>query len=167
MVGVEFRAEAAAIIPWMALAGLLRGLTLHYIHHAFLLARRTDLLIWLMGGPTVLNIGLNLVLLPRFGLAGAIAGALLSYAVALIACAIVGRQLFPLPLAGAAFAKGVLATGVMAIVVVNLPSLPGIGGLIVPVAVGVLSYGVAAVALDLLESRSRLAAVAQRLVRPA
>src|SRR5690606_33905435 len=93
MVGAEFRADAAAIIPWMAMAGLLRGLTLHYLHHAFLFSRRTGMLIWLMAIPAGLNLALNLLLIPRFGLDGAIASTILAYIAAFVLSAVVGVRL--------------------------------------------------------------------------
>lgn len=156
MAGPEFRAAAAAIIPWIALAGLLHGFTLHYLHHSFLFARRTELLVWIMAVPAVLNVILNVFLIPLLGLDGAILSTVLAYAVALVLSGIFGHRLFPLPIPGRALVEGVVATAAMAAGVTAVPDFGGIAGLAVKVAAGALIYAGVAVALDLAGCRSRL-----------
>ena len=156
MAGVEFRAAAAAIIPWIALAGLLHGVTLHYLHHSFLFAQRTDLLVWIMAVPSILNVILNVVLIPVLGLNGAVVGTVAAYVVALVLSGIFGHRLFALPIPGRAMAGGLAATAVMAVAVWAVPDIGGVPGLFAKAIVGAAVYAAAALVLDLAGCRSRL-----------
>src|SRR6185503_1799287 len=64
MIGEELRTEAAQIMPWIALSGLINGFVLCYLSEAFQLSRRTGLRAALMAIPAVANVALNIVLLP-------------------------------------------------------------------------------------------------------
>ena len=66
------RAQAAAIMPWIALSGLINGFVLHYVSEGFQLSKRTALRAGLMVIPVIANITLNAILLPRIGLMGAV-----------------------------------------------------------------------------------------------
>ena len=164
MLGAEFRVPAAAIIPWIALSSLMLGLLSHYVHHAFVLAGRNDVMAALIAIPAVANIALNLVLIPRLGLQGAVISSVVAYALALSLCTVVGLRYFPLPIPGRALLRGAAATGVMATAVWLVPTTPNAVGLVAKMAVGVLSYVPAALLLDLAGSRRWLTAAGRRLM---
>src|SRR5690606_27015122 len=129
MVGEQFRTTAAAIVPWIAFSSLMFGFTGHYVHLSFVLSRRTELMAAMLIVPAVANVGLNLVLMPRFGLVGAVIAPVIAYALALGLCGFVGMRLFPLPVPHRTLARGTAATAVMALAVWLVPAEPGALGL--------------------------------------
>lgn len=167
MVGEEYRAGATLILPWIALAGLMKGLMTYYFHESFILKRKTRWMAAIMGGAAVFNISLNLVLIPVFGIAGAAAATLVSYTLSLVACAAIGRALFPLPLPWLDWGRSALAAGVMALVVYALPVQgPAILVLLAKAALGGAVYVAIALALNIAGCRSWLG-IAQSWWRPA
>ncbi|MDI1363346.1 MAG: oligosaccharide flippase family protein, partial [bacterium] len=81
MVGESLRAGATHVTPWIAASGWLSGVTTYYLLQAFTLGRRTPLLIVSMAAPAMVNLALNLLLIPRFGLDGALWATTASYGV--------------------------------------------------------------------------------------
>src|SRR5580658_2128040 len=154
MVGPALRVGAAQVTPWIAASALFAGLTNGYTHQAFLLGRRTGLMLAAMSVPAIVNVGLCLWLIPRFGLAGAVWATTASYGVGLVASALLGRfaQAMPLPLA--ALAKAALATAAMGVAVAALPALGGFAELALKSRVGAVVYAAAANALDVAGLRS-------------
>ena len=149
MVGEEFRAGAIQILPWIALAGLMNGMMTYYFHEAFTLKRRTRSMATIMAIAALMNIALNLLLIPLFGIAGAAAATVLAYGFGLVACAIVGRKIFALPLPWMDWGKAALATAMMAgaIVYLPMPDAPFLA-LFLKAIVGGIIYVSAALALN-------------------
>lgn len=155
MVGPELAAGAGRVTPWIAASGWLAGLTTYYFHQAFTLGRRTSLLLAAMAVPALANLGLNLALIPRFGLEGALAATLASYALGLVASALIGRRAMALPVPWRTLAQAAAAAAAMAVVVTRLPALGGLPELALKALVGAAVYGIAAFALDAGGLRSR------------
>lgn len=157
MIGGAMRAEAALILPWIAGAALLRGMMTYYFHEAFTLKRRPGLMAALMAAAALLNLLLNLVLIPRFGIYGAAAATVIAYAAALLSCALVSRSIFPLPLPWLEWAKAGLATAAMAGFVWLLPDLqPAFADLLMKAGAGASVYAALALALNLAGCRDGL-----------
>ena len=92
MVGPALRDGAAQVTPWIAASALFVGPD-HLLHPpAFTLGRRTGLLLVAMSIPAAANVGLNLVLIPRFGLTGAMWATTASYGLGLAASIALGRR---------------------------------------------------------------------------
>jgi O-antigen/teichoic acid export membrane protein len=157
MVGPALRDGAAAVTPWIAASALFSGLTTYYTHQAFTLGRRTGLLLFAMSIPAAANVGLNLVLIPRMGLTGAMVATTASYGLGLAASIALGRLARPLPLPWGEALKAGAASLVMAAVVMRLPALGGAAELIVKAGAGAAVYALAAWVFDVgaLRSRSR------------
>ena len=133
MVGPALRVGAAQVTPWIAASALFAGLTTYYTHQAFTLGRRTGLLLAAMSLPAAANIALCFILIPRFGLNGALWATTTSYGVGLIASVTLGRLAQP-------------------------PALPALGGvteLLLKAAAGALVYGAAAYVLNVADLRHR------------
>ena len=92
LIGAAVRDGARPIIPWIALAGLLNGLMIHYYAQAFHLTHKTSEQALLMAIPAGVNVALNLVLIPHFALMGAVAATLISYALGIAILALRGRR---------------------------------------------------------------------------
>ncbi len=148
IVGPGLREGAARVTPWIAASALLSGLTTYYFSQAFTLARRTGRLLLAMAIPAAVNIGLNLVLIPRFGLEGALAATVASYALGLLMSVGLGRGPMALPIPWGTLAQTMFATLIMAIVVGRLPALGGLVELALKASVGGATYGGLVIAMD-------------------
>jgi O-antigen/teichoic acid export membrane protein len=163
LVGEGLRAGAARVTPWIAASGLFAGITTYYLHTAFTLARRTRLLLAAMAVPALANLALTLVLIPRFGLDGAMWATTASYGLGAVASFALGRRVMPLPIPWDQIARCGLATGAMALVVSLIPAAGGFGELAAKAAAGAAVYGVLAFALDASGMRSRCAVLVRSL----
>jgi O-antigen/teichoic acid export membrane protein len=148
LIGESVRDGARQIIPWIAFAGLLNGLIIHYYSEVFQLSHRTGELALLMLIPAILNIGLNLALIPQFALMGAVAATLISYAIGLAVLAIRGRRLIALPMPLVDLVKVAIAALAMWPVIALIPAYGGWAELTLKIAAGGLIYVILAFALD-------------------
>ena len=148
LIGEAVREGAQQIIPWIAFAGLLNGLLIHYYSEVFHLGHRTGELALLMIIPAAGNVALNLVLIPQFGLLGAVFATLASYALGLFVLAIRGRRLVALPLPLLDLAKVSVAALAMWPVIAVLPDWGSWPELFLKAGLGGLTYGLVAFALD-------------------
>ncbi len=92
MIGEHVREQARRIIPWIAFAGLFNGLLIHYFAESFNLAHKTRTRALLMLAPLVMNIILNIILIPTYGVMGAVVSTLACYIAAVILLGLVGRK---------------------------------------------------------------------------
>lgn len=148
LIGEAVRDGARQIIPWIAFAGLLNGLIIHYYSEVFNLTHRTGELALLMLVPALSNIALNLILIPQFALIGAVIATLASYALGLIVLAARGHRLIELPMPLIDLFKVSLAAGAMAPIIWLMPSWGSWPELFVKIAAGGTIYGLMAFALD-------------------
>ncbi len=148
LIGEELRVAAASITPWIALSALLYGLTAYYFGQAFTLGKKTKHLLVAMAIPAGLNVVLNLILVPRYGLMGAAWATAASFALGLLATQIIGRRILPLPIPWDSLVRCGVATGAMALVVARLPSIGGFAELMLDASVGGIVYAVVALTLN-------------------
>jgi len=157
LVGEGLRSQAATILPWIALSGLMNGMMTYYFHEAFTLTRRTGVMAAIMSVSAILNLGLNLVFIPAFGLVGAALSTVTVYALALVICAVMGRRHFALPLPWADWIKAGSATAIMAAAVFAIPDLPFAWQTLLAQAIGGAAvYGISAYLLDIAGCRNWL-----------
>jgi O-antigen/teichoic acid export membrane protein len=164
LLGEELRVAAAEVTPWIALSALLYGLTAYYFGQAFTLGRKTTALLGAMAVPATLNVVLNLILVPQFGLVGAAWATAASFGAGLIATLVLGRRVLPLPMAWEALIRCGVATGGMALAVSALPAIGGAPELILDAGVGAVVYAALALTLNAAGVRD---VVLSRLVRRA
>ncbi|MBW8304980.1 MAG: lipopolysaccharide biosynthesis protein [Brevundimonas sp.] len=148
LIGEELRVAAASITPWIALSALLYGLTAYYFGQAFTLGKKTRLLLIAMAIPAGLNVVLNLILVPRYGLMGAAWATAASFALGLLATQVIGRRVLPLPIPWDSLIRCGVATGAMALVVARLPAIGGFAELVLDAGVGGIVYAVVALTLN-------------------
>ncbi|MEM9739391.1 MAG: polysaccharide biosynthesis C-terminal domain-containing protein [Pseudomonadota bacterium] len=148
MIGTALRDQAAAIIPWIAFAGLLNGLLVYVASEPFQLTRRTGLRAGLMLVPAILNIGLNLVLLPLLGMMGAVYATVISYGVGLVLLAAIGNRLVQLDWPFGEAIKIALACVAMAPAVWVVPNIGGWPQLAFEAAAGGAVYAFTTFMLD-------------------
>jgi O-antigen/teichoic acid export membrane protein len=152
--------QAARVMPFIAVSGLLNGLMTFYFHEAYTLGRKPRLMAVVMAGAAALNLGLNLLLIPAFGLVGAAGATVIAYALALVVCALHGRTIFPLPVPWRDWTGSALAAGVMACAVILAPSFDAAAAtLVVKITLGAAAYAAAALVLNVADCRAMLAAL--------
>ncbi|MES2034055.1 MAG: lipopolysaccharide biosynthesis protein [Pseudomonadota bacterium] len=163
MVGPALAVGAAEVTPWIAFGAFFAGLTTYYLHTAFTLGQRTQMLFAAMTIPAGLNLILNLVLIPRYGIAGAMWATAASYSIGAVASWALGRRAMPLPLPLDVIWKASLACVAMAVAVPLIPSFGGFLELGLKAGVGALVYGAVIYILDAFGVRSRGSSLLQGL----
>jgi len=158
VLGQSVRAEAVTIMPWIAFAGVMNGFITYYGQRAFMLSRKTGTLAATMVLPVLINVGLNIWLIPIYGLKGAVWATLAAYGVGLVLTLIVARRSFPLPLPLKALVQCTFASLVMAGIVLALPApidaWPDFAELLVKAGVGAVVYGFVAFAINAANCRN-------------
>ncbi len=148
LIGQDLRGAVTQVTPWIALSALLSGLCSYYFGQAFVLSRRTGLLLVTVGVPAVANVILNLILIPRFGLLGAAWSTATSFAIGLLTSLILGRGPMAMPVPWRTLGSSALACGVMALAVWPLPPLGGVLELMLDASVGAAVYAAVSLALN-------------------
>ena len=156
VLGAPFRAEGARLLPLIALAALFAGARLYYANLAFQLSRKTLGQVWVSLAAALLNLALNLVWIPRFGLVGAAWATLLAYGFSLILAWWIGRRVFPTPMLSADALKPLGAAVVMALALWPCRAWVGPLALAAQVGLGLIAYTLALGLLDLASGRSHL-----------
>lgn len=162
VLGAPFRAEGATLVPWIALAAFLAGARLYYANLAFQLSRKTLGQLWVSLAAALLNVGLNLLWIPRFGLLGAAWATVLAYGLALILGWWLGRRHFPLPMLPPDALKPIGAALAMALALWPCRAWLGPLALAAQVGLGVLVYALVLGLLDWAMGRGRLLQLLRR-----
>lgn len=161
LIGEGLRERAAEIVPWIALAGLMAGMC-DYFSEAFMLTKKAMERAVLMLVPTILNIGMNILLLPRIGLMGAVVATVTAYGVGMILLAVVGRRHIALPIPLLETAKIAFACAIMAAVVYFAPKLEGIFEILFKAILGGIAYGCSVLLLNVADARTKMNALTTR-----
>lgn len=148
LIGEALRAAATSVTPWVALSALLFGLTAYYFGQAFTLGKKTRHLLIAMAIPAGMNVVLNLVLVPQFGVLGAAWATAASFGLGMVATLLIGRRVVALPIPWESLIRCGVATGLMALVVARLPAIGGFGELVLDASVGAMVYAAAALTLN-------------------
>jgi len=130
---------AARLMPIIALATLVSGLQYFYFDMAFQFGKRTSQQIWVMLTAAMVNVALNFLWIPRFGLEGAAYATLVAYCAGLLCSWSLGRKVFVLPWPGQA-PKIILAVAAMAMVIWPMAEWRGALALLVQGVAGVTAY---------------------------
>jgi O-antigen/teichoic acid export membrane protein len=162
LVGAEFREGASQLIPIIAAAALLRNIAAHIVDHSFHMSRRSDLMLASYGMAAAFNLCLDFLLIPRFGMYGAAFASLFSLAFLVLVGGYLANRTFRLWLPLSEVLRILFAASVMAAMLILLPVPQNWVGLVLLIGVGVMTYGLIAVAVDLAGVR---AAIQQRLRR--
>ncbi len=166
LVGPAFREGVAALIPIMSFTALARGLRGHFIDHAFHLSGRPLKMLWTYLPATVLNIALNLYVVPRYGMFGAAWTALLCQTGTVVGGWFLGTSLFPvwLPLGQVLRCFAAIIPMAVALSLIHFPL--DWFGLFGQIAVGGVLYVISAIVLDVGEVRSLGAGALRRRLAP-
>lgn len=156
IVAQDLRDQAAQIIPFIAFAGLLNGLLIYFVSESFNLVQRTDLRAMLMAIPAGANIALNIILLPKFGLMGAVYATVASYALGVLVLGVVARRLMPFDLpVGQALRVGVACLAMWPVLAI-LPEWGSWAELFLKAGAGGAVFVITAIGLDAGGARAML-----------
>ena len=156
LIGEAYRVAALQIMPWIAVSAALAGLQVHYFDHAFTLGKRPTLLIKSIGIAALVDIGLNILLLPRIGIMGAAYATLISYVVAIAGSIYFGWNVFRVPFPHNHAFKTLISIVPMCILLTVVRFPLTMLGLLTMVISGALCYGVTALALNVCDAREKL-----------
>jgi O-antigen/teichoic acid export membrane protein len=140
-------ATAGMVLPWV-IAGMVVDGSNAMLGAGLFIHRKTRVIMTIVFSSALLNIGLNLLLVPRVGIVGAAVATLISYAVTALAMGIAGRRLLPVTVPVVTMLRAGAAALVMYIALRNLWSGHRLLTVGVRVAVGVPIYGLIMAAID-------------------
>ena len=112
--GAEFRPLTLALLPILVTATFFKALMM-YVNYGYFLAARTGLTLLSIAVAAVIDIALNLILIPRYGPWGAAIASSIAFAAGFAVAAIKMRQVFAFPLPDpAVLCAGLLGVAAMA-----------------------------------------------------
>lgn len=97
LIGSEFRAGALEVLPLAALAAAIAGIKAFHFDIAFHLMRQSKWLVITSAVAALTNVVLNLFLIPKYGIVGAVWATLFAFSLAGAASALLGSRVFPMP----------------------------------------------------------------------
>ncbi len=112
--GAEFRPLTLSLLPILVGATFLKALLI-YVNYGNYLGGRTELTLLSMAGAAIVDLALNMILIPRYGAWGAAIASLIGFGTGFAITAINLRRVFPFPLPDPAIlAGGLLGVAAMA-----------------------------------------------------
>lgn len=115
-------ASAAVILPWVIVGMVINGTT-SMVGAGLFINRKTRVIMGIVLSSAILNIILNLLLVPRIGIVGSAIATVISYAVSTLSMAVAGQRLFRVALPFATILRSGAAALVMYMALRHL--LPG------------------------------------------
>jgi O-antigen/teichoic acid export membrane protein len=158
-----FRQASAKLIPWLAFAIFIGCFKSYYLDLVFQLRHATKCQAYIAILMATVNVLLNILLLPHYGILGAAWSTLAAFSVGALASWRVGKTIFSLPSLGKDFFECVIASVVMSIALYSLPSSHGVVGLFAKIILGIVIYSLMAWVLDLAGCRDICTPILRRL----
>ncbi len=137
--------EGSPVVPLVAFGGVifcLYQMGVYIIH----VANKTHITVWLLGSSALLNVGLNVVLIPRMGMMGAAWATLAAYIVLGLLTLAVTRRYLKFDLSLPFMAKSIASSGIMALCISLLDPQP-VWSVLACVVLGVMVYFIVLIAL--------------------
>ena len=132
-----------------------------------MLSKQTQKFVWALILPVIANLGLNILLIPLYGLMGAVWATIFSYMLAIVIATILGRREYPLPIPFKAAFEISFCSALMALVVMNLPlggMAPGFITLVIKGTVGIMVYFLACWVINAADCRTFIRGLKTRVV---
>lgn len=139
--GEHFRDTAVTVIPLIAAAAFVEAMKAYHFDAAFQFAHRTIIQVWIVLFVALVNIALNLVAIPRWGINGAAGTSVVAYVLSIGLTIWIGRRHFAVPLAVGPAVQALVAALVMGAVLYPFRDVVGPWALVGQVAGGAAIYG--------------------------
>ncbi len=154
VLGKEFQETARTLIPIIATGIFFFAIRSFYANYAFQLTGRTSYQMWIVIVTAILNVSLNLWLIPKLGITGAAYASVSSYFFAMILSIYMGRRIFPLPFHLGDISKIVIITGLMALALWPTLKYDGVMILALQILIGLVVVVGMSIIYDILGIRS-------------
>ncbi|HDR8072377.1 TPA: flippase [Bacillus cereus] len=140
LLGDNYQISAIQILPLVSVSAFINCLTVYYLNLPFQLSNKTTQQIYptLLGAVT--NIGLNMLLIPKLGIVGAVYASLIAYIICFCLGWIWSRKINKLPFDFSMFFKIILSTCIMTIDLFLLKDKQGVYALLIQVLTGAMVY---------------------------
>lgn len=140
LIGIDYLNESLRLLPAIGLLLVINAIYLFYISLGFQIAKQTHKTIWVVGIAALLNLILNLILIPYYQIDGAILASLVSYLI----CVGYGYRLsanyFKMPILWSELIKLTIAASLMLVILKNLPIGTGLIEGFIRILVGLIVY---------------------------
>lgn len=153
LIGLKFRNDAIQIIPIIALATFFAGVRSGYFDLAFQLGFRLKGQLIVVAFSALMNVVLNLIFIPFFGVIGAAYATLIALFFALFLSAYLGKKSFPLPPLHIEKYRVILAASLMGVSLYIFRDWHGIIALLVKFVMAIFVYIISCIVLDINDSR--------------
>lgn len=157
LLGARFHDAAVPLMPLVGFTALLAGIKAYHFDAAFQFTHRTAQQVAIVGFAGAVNLGLNFLLIPRWGALGAAWSGLISFALMLVVAAVASRRLVKMPFPFASAWRVVAAAALMAAALWPTRTHTGPASLAVQVLLGAAIYAVALLAFDFIGCRTLIA----------
>ncbi|ARA98318.1 oligosaccharide flippase family protein [Geobacillus thermodenitrificans] len=157
VLGRDFSEKSSGIVSVIAIVAFLQGVKVYYLDHSFQLGKKTNLQFYPVLVSGVLNVILNLILIPLYKIQGAVYATLISYIVAIFLSWRIGKGIFPLPFPFKDFAKIAICSLLMGVPLYFLNSAQEtLYGLLFKILLGAFIYFIAIYSLNVWDIKYRL-----------
>lgn len=163
LIGPEFVEASLQLLPWIGLAVLEHCLYMFYVSLSFQLGKRTGDAVKVVAVAAAVNLILNIILIPKFGMMGAISGSILSYMICLTYGYFLGKKGFNLVIPWQELGKVVLSAGIMLLIMEQIPDMGGVLSVFIRIVTGVLVYASMVLLLNIGEMRQHVKTVGASL----
>jgi O-antigen/teichoic acid export membrane protein len=160
--GNEFQENAATCMPWLAAATFLAAFKSYFLDVPFQLRHATKYIGYIATLVATINVVLNILLLPRYGVIASAWATFAAFAVGTLVSWIIGRNVFKLPTLGNVLLKSIAASATMVFIMLMLPPSLGVILLFVKITAGFFTYVLMAWILDIEGFRSLLLGLSHR-----
>ncbi len=148
LLGDNYQTAAIQILPIVSVSAFINCLTVYYMNLPFQLNSKTTKQIYptLLGAVT--NIGLNMLLIPKLGIMGAVYASLIAYIICLCLSWVWSRKIIKLPFDFSMFFKIILSTFIMTMVLFLLKEKQGVCALLIQILTGTIVYFLSLIILN-------------------
>lgn len=156
LIDADYQKSVIFLLPWITIAIFLMGLQVFYFDLAFQLGQKTIASVKIAVVIAIINVGLNYKLIPGYGIQGAAIATISSFAVGCILSAYYGKKHFSLPFPISDIFKILISTFIMFISLYLFKDYTGWGWLLIQLTIGLASYLIVSLILNVLEIRDNL-----------
>lgn len=135
-----YRLDAALIMPWLAAAIFIGTFKSYFLDVVFHLNKSTKFIGYIAALMAIVNIMLNLILLPQYGVIASSWVILVTFSVGALTSWIFGSFIFSLPSMMKISLKSISSSFVMGVVLEQMPNSNEIYWLLIKISVGIITY---------------------------